>query len=663
MILTGANTYGGGTTISGGTLQLGAGAATGSITGNILDNAILQFNRTDAGLSLAGNITGTGSVVQAGTGTSILAGTNTYSGVTTVSLGTLQAGSATGLSGTSDFTVSAAGTLDLHGFSSTIGSLAGSGIVTDLNTTAVTLTAGDTINTTFSGLLQNGNGTLGLIKSGTDTLILTGNNLYTGGTTISGGTLQLGNATASGSITGNILDNAILNLNRSDTALNLSGAISGTGSVVQAGTGTVTLSGTNNYSGVTSVNAGTLQAGSVTAFSAASNFTVTGATLNLNGFSNSVGSLAGNGTVTNSVAGTATLSAGGDNASSVFSGTLHNGSGTLALTKVGTGIFTLSGTNTYSGPTTVSAGTLQAGSGSGLSATSDFTVNSILDLNGFSNSIGSLAGSGTITNSGAAASTLSAGSDNASTTFSGALQNGSNTLALTKKGTGTLILSGTSTNTGLTDVQGGLLSVRGIINSAVQVESGATIGGTGTVHGTVTILSGGTLAPGNSPGTTTYDALVLNAGSVSSFELGPAGVVGSGVNDLVDVTNNLTLAGTLNIIDTGTFGTGVYRLFDYGTLTNNAMTIGTVPSGVTPGALSIQTSVANQVNLVVNGSSLLEFWDGPNVVATGTVTGGTGTWDNATTNWTVADGSSNSAWKQGFAVFEGTAGTVTLART
>ena len=78
------------------------------------------------------------------------------------------------------------------------------------------------------------------------------------------------------------------------------------------------------------------------------------------------------------------------------------------------------------------------------------------------------------------------------------------------------------------------------------------------------------------------------------------------------VTGNLTLAGTLNITDVGGFGTGVYRLFNYGgSLTNNAMTIGTVPSGVTPGALSIQTSVANQVNLVVNGTSLLEFWDGP----------------------------------------------------
>ena len=103
---------------------------------------------------------------------------------------------------------------------------------------------------------------------------------------------------------------------------------------------------------------------------------------------------------------------------------LQNGSGTLALTKSGAGTLTLSGNNTYSGATTVSAGTLQAASATALSANSDFTVGSTLDLNGFSNSIGSLAGSGTITNSGAAPATLSAGGDNTSTTFSGVLQNG-----------------------------------------------------------------------------------------------------------------------------------------------------------------------------------------------------------------------------------------------
>ena len=74
----------------------------------------------------------------------------------------------------------------------------------------------------------------------------------------------------------------------------------------------------------------------------------------------------------------ATLSAGGDNLSTTFSGTLQNGPGALGLTKAGTGVFTLSGLNTYSGATTVSAGTLQAGSTTAFSANSDFTVSSTL---------------------------------------------------------------------------------------------------------------------------------------------------------------------------------------------------------------------------------------------------------------------------------------------
>ena len=79
-ILTGTNTYSGGTTITAGTLQLGNGGVTGSIVGNVVDNGVLEFNRTDAGLNLAGNISGAGSVIQAGTGTVTFRGTNTYGG-------------------------------------------------------------------------------------------------------------------------------------------------------------------------------------------------------------------------------------------------------------------------------------------------------------------------------------------------------------------------------------------------------------------------------------------------------------------------------------------------------------------------------------------------------------------------------------------------------
>ena len=91
----------------------------------------------------------------------------------------------------------------------------------------------------------------------------------------------------------------MLRFSRTDTAWSLSGNITGTGSVVQlaANTGTVTLVGINSYSGVTTVNAGTLPAGSTTGLSPNSAFTVSGATLSLGSFSNTIGSLAGTGTV------------------------------------------------------------------------------------------------------------------------------------------------------------------------------------------------------------------------------------------------------------------------------------------------------------------------------------------------------------------------------
>ena len=127
------------------------------------------------------------------------------------------------------------------------------------------------------------------------------------------------------------------------------------------------------------MSVGTLQAGSITGFSSSSAFTVN-SVLDLAGFSNSVASLAGSGSVTNSGASPATLTVGGNGTSTVFSGSLANGTGSLGLTKTGAGIFTLTGNNTYTGATTVSVGTLQAGSITGFSSSSAFTVNSVWTL-------------------------------------------------------------------------------------------------------------------------------------------------------------------------------------------------------------------------------------------------------------------------------------------
>jgi autotransporter-associated beta strand protein len=132
-----------------------------------------------------------------------------------------------------------------------------------------------------------------------------------------------------------------------------------------ATTGVTVLSGNNTYTGSTTVDSGTLKAGSATGLSQNSAFAVNfGATLDLNGFNSTIGSLAdgafGGGTVTNNGASNTTLTAGGDNSSTLFSGTIQDGAtNTLALIKSGTGTLTLGGTNSYSGGTTVIGGTLQ----------------------------------------------------------------------------------------------------------------------------------------------------------------------------------------------------------------------------------------------------------------------------------------------------------------
>lgn len=304
-MLTASNTYTGGTTISDGTLQLGNGGISGSITGDIADAGTLAFDRSDAALTLAGVISGTGAVRQIGSGTTTLTGNNTYTGATTIIAGTLALGGDGAISKSSG--VEDNGTFDISaitGSSTSITTLSGNGLV-ELGGATLNLSAA---HDTFAGSVQ-GSGGLSL-SSGTETL--TGNNTYTGGTTISDGTLQLGDGGTSGSVVGAIINNGTLAIDRSD-AVSL-GAITGTGGIDQIGSGTTTLAGNNSYTGATRVVAGTLTAGAAQAFSATSATTVaTGATLDLAGFSQDLASLDNSGTV--SLSGTApgtTLTVHGD---------------------------------------------------------------------------------------------------------------------------------------------------------------------------------------------------------------------------------------------------------------------------------------------------------------------------------------------------------------
>ena len=226
-----------------------------------------------------------------------------------------------------------------------------------------------------------------------------------------------------------------------------------------------------------------LTAGNTTnVFGATSLITVNApGTLDLGGFSQTIGALTGSGTVTNSGATfPATLTTGGDNTSTTFSGTIQNGNSTLSLTKEGTGIFTLSGINTYAGATTVNAGTL-ALTGNGSIAPSSVNVanaGSLFDISGTTSGAGITSLSGVAGGSvilGGKTLTLS----NASGTFDGAIGGAGGGLALTA---GSETLTGTNTYTGSTTINGGTLLVNGsIAPSAAFVNAGGTLAGTGTV--------------------------------------------------------------------------------------------------------------------------------------------------------------------------------------
>jgi autotransporter-associated beta strand protein len=173
-----------------------------------------------------------------------------------------------GTGGQAQFTTNSGGTFDMSGLSTggmTAGSIAGAGAY---NLGPNQLTVGsNNLSTVVSGTIADGGifgGTGGsLVKVGAGTLVVTGSNTYTGGTTISAGTLQLGNGGTSGSIVGNVVNNANLAFSRSDN-ITFGGLISGTGTLNQLGPGVLTLSNANTYSGPTNVNAGTLDvAGSI----------------------------------------------------------------------------------------------------------------------------------------------------------------------------------------------------------------------------------------------------------------------------------------------------------------------------------------------------------------------------------------------------------------
>jgi len=182
-------------------------------------------------------------------------------------------------------------------------------------------------------------------------------------------------------------------------------------------------------------------------------------------------------------------------------------------------------------------------------------------------------------------------------------QNVSGPGGLVKTGGGILTLAAANTYDGSTVVNEGTLRAVNASGSAtgtgpVFVNSAGTLEGDGTIGGSIS-FAGGTLSPGTSAGTINLGTTTFDALSTVSYELDTPGIVGSGVNDLTNVTGDLTLDGTLNVTQLAGFGLGTYRLFNYsGQLFDNGLdlNLGTLPEGW---IAALDTSIANQVNLNV----------------------------------------------------------------
>lgn len=291
-------------------------------------------------------------------------------------------------------------------------------------------------------------------------------------------------------------------------------------------------------------------------------------------------------------------------------GVIADNSGTgkiLGVVKSGSGTWILSGANTYTGNTTVSAGTLQLGAAGVLpdgSGKGNVSVTGTLDLNTYSETINGLSGAGVVDTVAGGTPTLAVGGNDQTSTFSGVIKNTAGTLALSKTGTGALTLSGPNTYTGATLISGGTLLVNGNQSTATgAVTVDATLGGAGTIGGATTV--NGNLAPGaSSVGKLTFTGgLTLGSLAANSlkFELGANSAAGTTYDTVDTTTLNI---GTLDFADfqftdTGALAAGAYTLISSGALPTGS--IGTASGNI--GAFSATLSISgNNIILTVTAS-------------------------------------------------------------
>ena len=451
---------------------------------------------------------------------------------------------------------------------------------------------------TFSTAISDGGNGFSITKTGAGTLTLSGANNYSGGTTLSAGTIQFttntafgtGTITSSGGVvkatagvttTNDLAVNGATTLDVSGGNWNLNGNISGNGAIARGTsallslylggdnsgyTGTFTVG--NNGNAVVRFNSTT--SGSASAGWIFANATAGRTTLSWTGTGTiSFGSMTGAGQIQTDIAGAKTISAGALGLNDLFSGTIANGTGTIALTKVGNGALTLSGANTFSGSTMVGAGTLVLGNNLAIQNSAlDTSGSGTVSVTGFTTpTLGGLIGSTDLSSvitagySGVTALTLNP-QTGVTVSYSGLIANGASGMTLTKSGAGTQALAGANSYSGLTSISAGILQISaannlgdgsatntfafngGILQSTANsydLGTNRTIGmaGAGTIQsdaGTLTVSGGiSALAAGNK---------ILTVQGAGNTAITGAIAAGSGGMDLVKLgTGTLTLSG------------------------------------------------------------------------------------------------------------------------
>ena len=675
----------------------GASETVGSLAGVagssvVLGGKNLTTGGNNASTIFAGNLSGAGgSFSKAGTGTLVLNGTNTYTGATNVAAGTLQFTRQAALynnSGASwtkaNITVSSGGSIAFN--------VGGGGEFTNANITSLIteLTTGinnnglmggssigfDTTNAaggfTIADAIADstgtGSGSLGVNKLGTNTLILSGVNTYSGGTTVLGGTLLFAtqsalyngveaswtkenisvnsNATLAFNVggvgeftTGNVttlLGNLTTNINNNglkggstvgfdtanaaggsftiaDVIANSTGTGAGSLGLTKLGANTLVLTGANTYTGTTTIQAGALELTGGGSLSDTSAVNLTGNTsafsiAGITATSETVGSLAG-------VAGSAVilgdrnLTFGGLGTSQLFSGVLSGVGG--SLTKLGAGTQSLAGVNTYTGATTVQAGTLA------LLQSGSIAASSVLELNsaGSTFSIAGISANGTSVNgiNGVNGSTISlgfkeltVGSNHSSSTFEGVLTGDYGRLK--KEGSGTLTLAGANTYNGTTAIQAGSLVLSGggsladssavNLNGATAVFSiagitagGETVGSLSGVAGSTVLLGTKTLTIGAANTTTSYAFSGVISGSGGLTKVGSGEETLRGANtytgDTIVSSGKLSLSGSGSLADTSALQlTGSSAVFEIRSISAGTETVASL-TGVAGSTVSL----------------------------------------------------------------------------